>query len=327
MNKIPLLIARLLLKVEKKEEMETFSKWEKTSEKNSQFADVLKKYWNQAAEEIPSGRLDLAHNRLLARINSGEEIALGRTLTSYFVRIAAVLVFAFTISALSIYIASKNDVFNQNNWVEVSTEAGQQSKVSLPDGSLVWLNAETIVKYRQGKDKREVNLEGEAYFEVAHSEQQPFIVETENVKVKVLGTKFNVSHYNNSKETEASLLSGKITMLVDGSNNEIELAPGEKVIYNEGQGVVFKRNIKVQNEISWRQGILVFDNEPFSEFVRKLERYYAVKFIYEKSAFENIHYTGSIDKLNIDNVLEFINMTIPINYEIDNKTIKLDIIK
>lgn len=327
MNKIPLLIARLLLKVAKKEEMETFSKWEKTSEKNALFADVLKKYWNQPAEEVPSGRLELAHNRLLVRMSSGEEKALGRALSSYFMRIAAILVFTFSISALSIYIASKNDVFNQNNWVEVSTEAGQQSKVTLPDGSLVWLNAETIVKYRQRKDKREVSLEGEAYFEVTHSELYPFIVETENVKVKVLGTRFNVSHYNNSKVTEASLLSGKITMSVDGSNNEVELAPGEKVIYTDGQGVVLKRNIKVQNEISWRRGILVFDNEPFNEFVKKLERYYAVKFTYEKSAFENIHYTGSIDNLNIDNVLEFINLTVPISYKIDNKTITLNLKK
>lgn len=327
MKEIPLIIARLLLRVAKKEELETLSKWERASERNAQLTESLKKYWDHQVDEVPHSRLKLARERLFARMDSREEMHSGRTFISYFLRIAAILVFIISISGLSIYIASRNNLFNRNNWVEVSTEAGQQSKVTLPDGSLVWLNAETVVKYHSDKNERKVSLKGEAYFEVTHSSDYPFIVETGNTKVKVLGTKFNVSHYPDSKITEASLLSGKIKMSVNGGSKEVELVPGEKIVYDAEQQVLLKKEFKVQNDILWKQGILVFDNEPFNELVQKLERYYAVKFIYEKNAFENIHYTGSIDNLNISKVIEFMNLTIPISYEIDNKTIKLKLVK
>ena len=251
----------------------------------------------------------------------------GRSLIYYLLRVAAVFVFAFSIAGLSIYIASETNLFYKSNWVEVSTEAGQRSKVSLPDGSLVWLNAGTVLKYCPDKSDRKVSLTGEAYFEVSHFQDYPFVVETGNAKIKVLGTKFNVSHYPGSKITEASLLSGKIVMSIDKSDKVVGIRPGEKVIYNAETQALNKTEAIVQNDILWRQGVLVFENESFNDLIMKLENYYAINFVYDSITFENIHYTGTINNININKVLEFINLTIPINYEIDNKTIKLDLNK
>ena len=211
--------------------------------------------------------------------------------------------------------------------MEISTEAGQRSKVSLPDGSLVWLNAGTVLKYCPDKNERKVSLSGEAYFEVNHSPDYPFVVETSDTKIKVLGTKFNVSHYSGSKITKASLLSGKIEMTLDQSDRVVDIRPGEKITYNEETQALNKAEAIVQNDILWRQGVLVFENESFNDLILKLERYYAVNFAYDRALFENIHYTGTINNLNINSVLEFINLTIPIAYEIDNKTIKLNLNK
>lgn len=327
MNNISLIIARILLKVASKDEADTLSRWEKRSPLNSSFLHDLETFWEFPVEEKSSGGLKIARERLLVRIKSTQVTNHGRSLFYYLSRIAAVVVFALSIAGLSIYIASETNLFYKSNWVEVSTEAGQRSKVYLPDGSLVWLNAGTIIKYCPNKGNRKVSLNGEAYFEVNHSPDYPFVVETGDTKIKVLGTKFNVSHYRGSEITQASLLSGKIEMTLDKSDEVVDILPGEKVTYNAETLALNKTETIVQNDILWKQGILVFENESFNDLIIKLERYYAVNFDYNKATFGNIHYTGTINNLNINRVLEFINLTIPIKYEIDNNTIKLTLNK
>jgi ferric-dicitrate binding protein FerR (iron transport regulator) len=327
MKDISLIIARILLKNANKDDADVFSKWKNISGENASFAHRLEVFWNHPAEEKLFPRLDTARKRLIARLNSKSEDASKKSLNFYLQRIAAAIIFIISIAGASIYFTSETDLFYQNNWVEISTEASQQSKVSLPDGSLVWLNAGTVVKYHSNKKERQVRLNGEAYFEVNHSPDYPFVVEVGDAKIKVLGTKFNVSHYPDSKVTEASLLSGKIAMSLEKSGKVVNIVPGEKVTYDEETQVLSKTVAKVQNDIVWRQGILVFENESFYELTLKLTRYYGVNFVYNRDAFENIHYTGTIDNLSISNVLEFINLTIPINYKIENKTIRLSLKK
>lgn len=324
MKDISLIIARILLKVAKKDDVDVLSRWEKFSPFNISFLKNLEAYWELPIEEKSADRLNFARERLLMRVRSTEvDGSKGRSLIYYLLRVAAVFAFVFSIAGLSIYFASETNLFYKSNWVEISTEAGQRSKVSLPDGSLVWLNAGTVIKYCPNKNERKVSLAGEAYFEVNHSPDYPFVVETGDTKIKVLGTKFNVSHYPGAMTTEASLISGKIVMSLDKSDKVIDIRPGEKVTYNAESQALDKTEAIVQNDILWKQGVLVFENESFNDLIMKLERYYAVNFIYNRSIFENIHYTGTINNLNINRVLEFINLTIPINYEIDNKTIKL----
>ena len=323
MNDISHIIARWLLKAASKKEEEKLFQWKAISEKNKSFIEGMDAFRDQPVTEKPDKRLEPARKRLSARLAANLNIHPERSLISYWKKIAAAVILFVSLSGLSIYMISGNGFLNRNDWIVISTEAGQQSKISLPDGSVVWLNAETELKYHTGKTKRIVNLSGEAYFEVTHASDRPFIVETENAQIKVLGTKFDVSHYPQSKNTETSLLTGKITMFLPDINKELELRPGQKVLYNTEKQTFMKTTAKVQNEISWRQGILVFDNKSFNDLIQELERYYAVKFIYKKESFENIHYTGTIDNLSINKVLEFISLTIPVRYEIDNKTIKL----
>ncbi len=328
MKDIPLIIARILLKVAKKDEINSLSRWEKISPLRVSFLSNLKAFWELPVEEKSSDRLDMARERILTRVKSTEvDESNGRSLIYYLLRVAAIFVFVLSIAGLSIYIASETNLFYKSKWVEISTDAGQRSKVSLPDGSLVWLNAGTVIKYCPNKNERKVSLTGEAYFEVNHSQDYPFVVETEDTKIKVLGTKFNVSHYPGTKITEASLLSGKIIMSLDKNDKVINIRPGEKVTYNSESQALDKTESIVQNDILWKQGVLVFENESFNDLIIKLERYYAVTFSYNRATFENIHYTGTINNLNINRVLEFINLTIPIIYEIDNDTIKLTLSK
>ena len=319
---ISIVFARILLKNAGKEDVKTFTKWKNDSDQNSRFAENFEKFWNEKTEEKSSGHLNAARERLLSRLNMNAREAMPRSFNFYLFRIAASVAILLSLTFMLYKLNEINHLY-KNNWVEISTEPGQQSKVILSDGSLVWLNAETVLKYAPNKKERRVILDGEAYFEVNHSADYPFVVEAGDVKVRVMGTKFNVSHYANSNITETSLLSGKVAMTFEKSKQSFELAPGEKATYNIDKHSLVKAKVDVAKEVQWRQNVLYFDNEPFDELILKLEKYYAVKFIYDKEAFKNIHYTGTIDNLSINKVLEYINFTIPVSFQIDNKVIKL----
>lgn len=316
--------ARFLLQISTKEDVDSIEQWNKKSDQNSSFTHNLKTFWNNPSDENLKGDLSSVRERLIARMSDTRHLIIKKNRTSYYLgRIAAILIFTISIASLSIYFASESNLFYQKNWVEVSTEAGQQSKVNLPDGTLVWLNSQTTLKYQPNKKTRNVVLTGEAYFEVSHAADYPFIVETEESHIKVLGTKFNVSNYPELQTTEASLIEGRILFSASGVQKSIELMPGEKIVFNRLNNEVERTDEKVEDDILWRQGILSFDNEPFNRLIFRLEKHYAVKFSYEKKNFESMHYTGYIDNLNIDNVLDFITMTIPIEYEINNNSITL----
>lgn len=323
MKYISTIIARKLLKTAGKEEQEALRKWENKSSKNSSFSNQFQEYWNNPADEIQYNRLGQVRHRLFARINTARKTQKDHSSLFYLSRIVAAVILIVSVTALSIYFANQTKMFDSSNWVQVSTEVGQRSQLTLPDGSHVWLNVDTDIRYSADKKSRKVMLSGEAYFEVEHAAGHPFIVETGNGKIEVLGTKFNVAHYKNSAITEASLLSGKITMKLPAGNKELEIKPGERITYNIKKKSYTKESVDVLKDISWKQGVLVFKNKLFSEMIFKLERYYGVNVDYNEADFKDIHYTGTIDNLNINSVFEFINLTIPINYEMNNKQINL----
>ncbi|KOH46099.1 FecR family protein [Sunxiuqinia dokdonensis] len=325
MKNIASIVANYLLKKTSREERENLADWENRSPQNKAFLKSMEDYWNQTGEEYKlNPRIEIARQRILARMNADQAKQQRLKPISYLLRIAAAAILIVAVAGISVYIANETGFFSQNNWVVVSTDAGQQSKITLPDGTEVWLNAATEVSYCANQDYRRVKLTGEAYFEVEHAPDFPFVVETKDVAIRVLGTKFSVSHYPESKITEASLLTGKITASALQSNENVAIVPGQKIAYDAEIKEFVKTALKGKNHVAWRYGILVFDNESFNDLIQKLERYYAVDFIYEESDFEDIHYTGTLDNLSIEKVLEFINLTIPVAYEIDNKTINLN---
>jgi ferric-dicitrate binding protein FerR (iron transport regulator) len=321
MRDISKIIAKKLLKSANKEELDTLKKWSEKSNINSTFINSLNGYFESAEGEVQDARLESVRKRLQVRLVPGSMSA-KRSYSLYLSRIAAVAVLVLSV-ALSFYLGGQAGWGHTNDWVKVSTEAGQRSKLVLPDGSKVWLNADTDLYYKVGRKIRQVKMNGEAYFVVKHAEDHPFEVETGNGTIRVLGTQFNVSHYKGSGITEASLLKGNIEMIIPGHKKVIHLQPGEKVVFNAPQKQFVKSKVNVEKEILWKEGILVFENESFDQMVEKLERYYAVKIIYPEQKFKDIHYTGTIDNLRLNDLMEFLSLTIPMQYEINQQQIIL----
>jgi len=319
-EKLAEIIGRYLMRAESEEERRVLKQWENDSQANHSFLSMLKRYWDSPENPDQTEKMESAKGRLLIRTN--ETVAVKspnklRSINMNFRRIAAVLLIALSVVSVTAYLLGQRNSLPTNNQFVISTLSGQKSKVKLPDGTSVWINSDSELAYSTDHNNRVVSLKGEAYFEVTHSKDHPFIVKLGDWDIRVLGTKFNVSNYPESEMREASLLEGKISVETKNQKNDLEIIPGERITYNAKTKDIVKEKASVKDDILWMDGVLTFNNDSFQEIVFRLEKYYGVRFEYNPNDFKNIHYTGQLDNLSLRNVLEFMSLTMPVNYKIE----------
>ncbi|MDP2114908.1 MAG: FecR domain-containing protein, partial [Bacteroidota bacterium] len=200
---------------------------------------------------------------------------------------------------------------------------GKRSEITLSDGTKIWLNSGSQLSYPvsfTGRS-REVYLSGEAYFDVESDPAKPFHVITDDMKIRVTGTKFNVTSYANDQTTQAVLITGKI----DAARNKrfarsVELQPGERVIYNKQEDNMEKNLVDVELYSSWVNGYLVFDNEPVENIFKKLERYYNKNILTEKLSGQPT-FTGKLDLADdLEKVLKNIAFSASFSVVFENGT-------
>jgi len=195
---------------------------------------------------------------------------------------------------------------------------GKRSDIILADGTHIWLNSGSQLSYPSEfkTDSREVYLSGEALFDVNANPKKPFYVITKNIKIKVLGTIFNVSSYDEDNTVQTALLRGKVTA---GENklfaSTVNLAPGELLTYSKKNSTLSKDKVDVKSYASWVNGYLIFINVPITEVFMKLERYYNQDIKIEDSL-EKITFSGKLDlKDNIKDVINDIAFASSINVQ------------
>jgi ferric-dicitrate binding protein FerR (iron transport regulator) len=219
----------------------------------------------------------------------------------------------------------------KNSMNEVIVPFGKKSRILLSDGTKVWLNAGSRFAFPSGftGKTREVFLEGEAYFEVTKSDRS-FFVNTPDLKVKVFGTRFNVSAYTSDKRVETILLEGKVSVSANTAfglkNREIVLEPFQKASYSkETHETLIMPEPEADIYISWTEGWLHFSKENISNVMKKLERYYNVKVVYDQSFYEQELISGKLDlKESLDEVMLVLTNVAPIIYRIDGNVIRID---
>lgn len=237
---------------------------------------------------------------------------------------------------------------------EVVTKKGSKTQVTLPDGTRLWLNADSRITYDENfrEATREVTLSGEAFFEVAKDKSRPFIIHTPTIDIKVLGTEFNVRSYPKESTTETSLLHGSIEVTLNRQPaNKIVLKPNEKltVLNNNQQSEPERKgslkkgdNIRNSTELPlvaisrlhfldddslpaeslWMENKLAFDNESFEKVASKLERWYNVEVETKNAALKEKHFTGVFENNTLAEVMEALRYSVGIRYEINqNKVI------
>lgn len=261
-----------------------------------------------------------------------------RTLAWASVAAAAILMVGVTWQ----FLKKSRGAGNRQTIVATDSHKGSRSTMTLPDGSVVRLNAKSKVSYGEGfgKTTREVFLTGEAYFEVTHNAAVPFIVHTDEADIKVLGTKFNVRNYSNEHRMEAALLTGSIELTLHaGTQHKILLKPSDKIIVKQqaagdaaeqhamGDKKVELTSIKVQDsvivETSWLNDKMAFADKPFSEIALDLERQFDVKIGFKNEAIRGYKYTGVYDEDNVEDILKILQMIKPFHYTLNNKQITI----
>jgi len=204
----------------------------------------------------------------------------------------------------------------------IRTPLGGEYQLLLPDGTKVWLNAMSSLKFpSQFKGtKREVELVGEAYFEVSKNAEMPFSVSTKAVEVKVLGTHFNVMAYPEDPSTQTTLLEGSVT--VSTPTRTVVLAPGElgTVLQGSANEIGIKK-VNTEDQVAWKNGYFVFKKENIKTIMAKVARWYGVDVVYQGNV-ENIRLGGTVSRAeNITDLLKKLELTGAVNFKIEGRKI------
>ena len=217
--------------------------------------------------------------------------------------------------------------FSQNQeqapLITISSRPGMQISFTLPDSTVVYLNSGSSLTYPQtfrGKE-RQVKLNGEAYFNVTHHPEHPFVValRNDNMRVRVLGTSFNIQSYNDDPTIQTTLVSGKVEVEFINSTHTwsyCTLKPGEKASYEIDKQTVYIRTVQTICETAWKDNMLVFRNTSMTDVLTKLSHYYNVRFTVTSPIINNYSFTGTFIGRQLPQVLDYLCLSSDIGYEI-----------
>ena len=217
----------------------------------------------------------------------------------------------------------KNKDTEKISYQSIYVPAGQRAELTLADGTKVWLNSRSSLKFPtnfQGKS-RNVILDGEGFFTVAKNKEVPFIVKTKKYDVKVLGTEFNILAYSTDSIWETSLLEGSVEIQTNGKR-KLRLEPNTMVRL-QGNSLV-KQHIKKMEYFRWREGLICFDNISVKEMIEKLKLYYGVDIVINNQEILGNRYTGKFRAGDgIEHVLKVLRLNNRFTYEKDDETNKI----
>lgn len=326
------LIANYLTEGLDKNALDELKTWIAASAENQQYFIRQREIWFSAVSREAASVYDKdkAFENFRNRVESQKEIQStsrrGFSLSALW-RYAAVVATIIAVGCISYW---QGEVNVKDTFADISVEAplGSKTKLYLPDGTLVWLNAGSRMTYSQGfgVDNRKVELEGEGYFEVKRNEKIPFFVKTKDLQLQVLGTKFNFRDYPEDHEVVVSLLEGKV-----GLNNllreekEAVLSPDERAVLNKANGLLTVESVTASNASQWTDGYLFFDEELLPDIAKELERSYNVKIHIANDSLKTFRFYGNFVRReqNIQEVLEALASTEKMQYKIEERNITI----
>lgn len=287
---------------------------------SAELNDVLSEFWERTNTHSTEngknldGILDRINHQILLR--STENTNTLKILWKLYSRVAAVLL--LPILLFSVYNSFNNNAENNSEqWVEIHSPYGARTQFSLPDGSTGWLNSGSIIKYPvRFNSERTVTLNGEAYFDVVKNSGSPFIVDANQVKVKVLGTSFNVVSYDHDSISEVIVASGKVEVSSAGQLLASKLLPSERLVLNRSKNRFSKSTVDIQNYTSWKTGKLIFLNDNLDEVVRKVSRFYNVDFEVNGNVNRTELFRAILEEESLEEVLRYMKLTMSIDYAI-----------
>lgn len=299
------------------EELTEVSAWIKESEENARQLFRMEEIYHlgKMSSYVSEQRMSLAEKRLYKRLNQEKEKQ------NKILRIHQWMKYAAVIAIMLLFGGGAGYWFVQNDadlLVAVANE-GIVKEVILPDGTKVWLNNFATLTYPSefSKTERCVHLEGEAYFEVAKNRKKPFIVESDAMRIRVLGTIFNLKSGKHCRSAEATLIEGEIEVKGNREEGQIVLAPGQRAELNKSTGRLIVKQVDAKLDAVWHDDLIPFNKADIFAITKALERFYDVKIILSPDLQTDKTYSGVLrKKTNIESVLKSLQNSIPIDYKI-----------
>jgi ferric-dicitrate binding protein FerR (iron transport regulator) len=319
---IELVIIKFLQEEATPEETALLENWLGQDERHrEQFREINKTF--QVAVKLPQfnpKRVDTAWDVFADKI-SAEHKTRERSLfsNSLWIRIAAsisILLMAGVVWWTYFRQDTPSHAFIQN-------ARNEKTKIVLPDSSIVWLNANSSLEYDAdfGEVTRDVNLKGEAYFDVTKS-QKEFVVNTDNISIHVKGTRFNVSTLRNGNE-ETTLEEGRVILKVKGTVQSYDLKPGDQVTFNKVSNKVLLQQVKASDYTVWKEDTLLLENLSLGDIILKLEKRFNVEIALDSAIGRRENLTMSIHDETIEDVLELVKLSTSLNYKIKGNQVTL----
>jgi len=305
------------------EENREIIRWRKSKQKNEQLFEELQEVWRITGKISEDFQPDtsMAWRNVSKKIDDYENVAIkpnrGNNISYYISRVAAVFIIG-----VAIYLMFELNNHSEKFSEQLATKYEMRDLV-LPDGSRVWLNENSLLKYSKSfdGDERIVKLEGEGYFEVVKNPNKPFVVVSENSRIEVLGTSFDYF----TKENESDIVivnSGKVKFSeLTAGNNKVVLTKGEKA-----ELIVLDKSIKKSlnndiNYLAWKTGKLMFENKAFDEMINTISKYYKRNFEIKTDSLKSSRLTVAFDNQTLEDVLKIIELTMDVTCTVKSQII------
>ena len=330
-TEIYILIGRVLSGEADVHERYRLQQWREETEENQATYEKLRQLWQETTLKEELSNADRVYRKVVekratltkhqAKKNPTRKPTLWRK-----AGIAAVLLLMATMAWWSPNAPVTHSPAENIAWVVKQNSAGEKSKILLSDGTIVWLNAESKLRYLPDFNDtiRRIALVGEAYFQVARDSIRPFVVESGGLQTTALGTAFNVRHFAGDSVVVVFLEEGKVNVeRTDDPGTSAFLEPGYGVISQVNRSGLQKFADRANLWTGWKDGVLIFDNASIHEVIKTCERWYSVKFSIRGSPPSDWKFTGKFDNENLENVLESLKYGKAFDYTLRDKQVVL----
>ena len=299
--------------------------WISLSQDNKKKFEIYEKLWKRSGDLLLSNTIDVEAS-LLKTKKRIPDLRFKRKSSFGNLRVAVVLILAMALGFLFNYLLGANNLIDGTSgtvYQEVRASYGTRTKLLLADGSTVWLNSGSTLKFPVNFDNAEervVELNGEGYFDVTKNESKPFIVNTSGLDVKVYGTSFNVSAYDEYDSMEVALVEGKVSLVQGDKGNRKEymvLNPNDVVECNISEKRLSRiSDSKMSKYTAWKDGQMVFYGDPIEKVVSRLEKWYNVDIEIKDKDLQDYRFTATFNDETLEQVLKLLSLSSPMEYKI-----------
>lgn len=304
-------------------ERHELEEWVKQSPDNNRYFQEMRNVWQAMNPAFNPSEINVfeAEKNILANIAATERNVV-RVVLLYWQRIAAIIVIPLLVLCTYFYLNKNSSQYNAIEYQEVKSPHGTFSEVCLPDGTHVWLNGGSSLRYPLvfRKGEREVFLKGEGYFEVEADKENPFVVETGRITLRATGTAFNIEAYNNDSITAVTMVKGKVDVAF-GNSSPVAMIPGERASFNNLTKQCLIAKTDPYKWYAWKDGLMIFRDDPLSYVFKRLGQTFNVNIDLRDTTLANAPYRATFEYESLDEILRLLKMSAPLSFK-QNKRVK-----